>query len=94
MTAPHANWFFPSTSLTLYRPIDRRSGLFARLHGMLLPTSFDGDFQPAFVVERLEIEGLEEHEPIMMTMINLSFVNYGHPNRIKIVLMCRHARSH
>ena len=58
------------------------SNLFILLHGMLFTNIELDDFQPTLAqfIERLEIKGAEEHEWIMMGIINIaSIMEYGRP---------------
>ncbi|KAF8911941.1 hypothetical protein CPB84DRAFT_1812127 [Gymnopilus junonius] len=64
-------------------PDAHASELFVLLHGMLFTNIQLDDFQPTLArfIERLEIEGAEEREWIMMAVINVSSVlEYGRPN--------------
>jgi len=66
-------------------PDARASELFVFLHGMLFTNIQLDDFQPTLArfIERLEIEGAEEREWIMMATINISSVfEYGRPSGI------------
>ena len=66
-------------------PDARASELFVFLHGMLFTNILLDDFQPTLArfIERLEIEGAEEREWIMMAVINISSVfEYGRPSGI------------
>ena len=66
-------------------PDARVHDLFVLLHGMLFTNIQLDDFQPtlARLVERLEIEGAEEREWIMMAVVNLSAVlEYGKPSGV------------
>ncbi|PPR08027.1 hypothetical protein CVT24_010868 [Panaeolus cyanescens] len=64
-------------------PDARASDLFVRLHGMLFTNIQLDDFQPTLsrFIERLEIEGAEERDWIMMGITNIASVfEYGRPN--------------
>src|SRR6266699_1691400 len=66
-------------------PDARVSDLFVLLHGMLFTNIQLDDFQPTLArfIERLEIEGAEEREWIMMAIINISSVlEYGRPSGV------------
>ena len=72
-------------------PDARASELFVLLHGMLFTNIQLDDFQPTLArfVERLEIEGVEEREWIMMAVINVtSVLEYGRPNGVLRRLGC------
>jgi protein SMG6 len=66
-------------------PDAKASDLFILLHGMLFTNIQLDDFQPTLArfIERLEIEGAEEREWIMMGIINIaSIMEYGRPGGI------------
>lgn len=66
-------------------PDARAPELFVLLHGMLFTNIQLDDFQPTLArfIERLEIEGVEEREWIMMGVINISSIlEYGRPSGI------------
>ncbi|KDR73471.1 hypothetical protein GALMADRAFT_71996 [Galerina marginata CBS 339.88] len=72
-------------------PDARASELFVLLHGMLFTNIQLDDFQPTLArfIERLEIEGAEEREWIMMAIINVSSVlEYGRPNGVLRKIGC------
>ena len=63
-------------------PDAKASDLFILLHGMLFTNIQLDDFQPTLArfIERLEIEGAEEREWIMMGIVNIaSIMEYGRP---------------
>ncbi|EIW85261.1 hypothetical protein CONPUDRAFT_141912 [Coniophora puteana RWD-64-598 SS2] len=65
------------------QPDARAPELFVLLHGMLFTNIQLDDFQPTLArfLERLEIEGAEEREWIMMAVINISsLLEYGRPS--------------
>src|SRR6266540_1844652 len=77
-------------------PDARASELFILLHGMLFTNIQLDDFQPTLArfVERLEIEGVEEREWIMMAVINItSVLEYGKPNGVLRRLGCFGAKE-
>ncbi|KAF9036720.1 hypothetical protein BJ165DRAFT_602423 [Panaeolus papilionaceus] len=64
-------------------PDARASDLFVRLHGMLFTNIQLDDFQPTLsrFIERLEIEGAQERDWIMMGVTNIASVfEYGRPS--------------
>jgi protein SMG6 len=66
-------------------PDAKASDLFILLHGMLFTNIQLDDFQPTLArfIERLEIEGAEEREWIMMGIINIaSIMEYGRPGGV------------
>ena len=66
-------------------PDAKASDLFILLHGMLFTNIQLDDFQPTLArfIERLEIEGAEEREWIMMGIVNIaSILEYGRPGGI------------
>ena len=66
-------------------PDAKASDLFVLLHGMLFTNIQLDDFQPTLArfIERLEIEGAEEREWIMMGIINIaSIMEYGRPGGV------------
>ena len=66
-------------------PDAKVSDLFILLHGMLFTNIQLDDFQPTLArfIERLEIEGAEEREWIMMGIINIaSVMEYGRPGGV------------
>ncbi|KAH7915986.1 hypothetical protein BJ138DRAFT_996574 [Hygrophoropsis aurantiaca] len=66
-------------------PDARASELFVLLHGMLFTNIQLDDFQPtlAHFLERLEIEGAEQRDWIMMEIINIGgILEYGKPNSL------------
>ncbi|TFK72533.1 hypothetical protein BDN72DRAFT_894698 [Pluteus cervinus] len=66
-------------------PDARVSELFVLLHGMLFTNIQLDDFQPtlARLVERLELDGAEEREWVMMAVINIaSILEYGKPTGV------------
>ena len=66
-------------------PDTKVSDLFILLHGMLFTNIQLDDFQPTLArfIERLEIEGAEEREWIMMGIINIaSVMEYGRPGGV------------
>jgi protein SMG6 len=74
-------WSAPRQS-SRAQPDARVSDLFVLLHGMMFTHIQLDDFQPtlARLLERLEIDGAEEREWIMMAVINLCAVlEYGKP---------------
>jgi protein SMG6 len=67
------------------QPDAKASDLFILLHGMLFTNIQLDDFQPTLArfIERLEIEGAEEREWIMMGIINIaSVMEYGKPGGV------------
>ncbi|KAH7889781.1 hypothetical protein F5I97DRAFT_588082 [Phlebopus sp. FC_14] len=67
------------------QPDARVSDLFVLLHGMLFTNIQLDDFQPTLsrFLERLEMEGAEEREWIMMAVINIgSMLEYGRPGGV------------
>ena len=72
-------------------PDARVSELFLLLHGMLFTNIQLDDFQPTLArfIERLDIEGAEERDWIMMAVINVSSVfEYGRPSGLLKKLGC------
>ncbi|KAH9483736.1 Telomerase-binding protein EST1A [Psilocybe cubensis] len=72
-------------------PDARASELFVFLHGMLFTNIQLDDFQPTLArfIERLEIEGAEEREWIMMAVVNIaSILEYGKPNSVLRKIGC------
>ena len=72
-------------------PDAKASDLFILLHGMLFTNIQLDDFQPTLArfIERLEIEGAEEREWIMMGIVNIaSIMEYGRPGGILRKLGC------
>jgi protein SMG6 len=66
-------------------PDAKASDLFILLHGMLFTNIQLDDFQPTLArfIKRLEIEGAEEREWIMMGIINItSIMEYGRPGGV------------
>ena len=66
-------------------PDAKASDLFILLHGMLFTNIQLDDFQPTLArfIERLEIEGAEEREWIMMGIVNIaSIMEYGRPGGV------------
>ena len=66
-------------------PDAKVSDLFVLLHGMLFTNIQLDDFQPTLArfIERLEIEGAEEREWIMMGVVNIaSILEYGRPGGV------------
>lgn len=66
-------------------PNAKASDIFILLHGMLFTNIQLDDFQPTLArfIERLEIEGAEEREWIMMGIINIaSIMEYGRPGGV------------
>ena len=66
-------------------PDAKASNLFILLHGMLFTNIQLDDFQPTLArfIERLEIEGAEEREWIMMGIVNISSImEYGRPGGV------------
>jgi len=66
-------------------PDAKASDLFILLHGMLFTNIQLDDFQPTLArfIERLEIEGAEEREWIMMGVVNIaSIMEYGRPGGV------------
>ncbi|KAF8964027.1 hypothetical protein BDZ97DRAFT_1904591 [Flammula alnicola] len=77
-------------------PDARASELFVFLHGMLFTNIQLDDFQPTLArfIERLEIEGAEEREWIMMAIINVSSVQeYGRPSGVLRKVGCVGSRE-
>ena len=72
-------------------PDAKVSDLFILLHGMLFTNIQLDDFQPTLArfIERLEIEGAEEREWIMMGIINIaSVMEYGKPGGVLSKVGC------
>lgn len=66
-------------------PDSRAADLFVLLHGMLFTNIQLDDFQPTLArfMERLQLEGAEEREWIMMAVVNIAAVlEYGKPTGI------------
>jgi protein SMG6 len=66
-------------------PDAKASDLFILLHGMLFTNIQLDDFQPTLArfIERLEIEGAEERDWIMMGVVNIaSIMEYGRPGGV------------
>lgn len=67
------------------QPDARAPELFVLLHGMLFTNIQLDDFSPTLArfLERIEIEGAEEREWIMMAVVNIgSVLEYGRPNGV------------
>lgn len=78
-------WSSPIPQAKRSAPDAKASDLFVLLHGMLFTHIQMDDFQPTLArfIERLEIEGAEEREWIMMAVINLCAVlEHGRPNGV------------
>lgn len=72
-------------------PDAKASDLFILLHGMLFTNIQLDDFQPTLArfIERLEIEGAEEREWIMMGVVTIaSIMEYGRPGGVLRKLGC------
>ncbi|RXW24170.1 hypothetical protein EST38_g1674 [Candolleomyces aberdarensis] len=66
-------------------PDARAPELFVHLHGMLFTNIQMDDFQPTLArfIERLDIEGAEEKEWIMMAIVNIAAIlEYGRPSGV------------
>ncbi|KAF8162971.1 hypothetical protein B0H34DRAFT_744517 [Crassisporium funariophilum] len=72
-------------------PDARSSELFILLHGMLFTNIQLDDFTPTLArfIERLEIEGAEERDWIMMAVVNIaSILEYGRPSGVLRKIGC------